>query len=189
MNKLKLNGFLLVLFTLVFSLNLLSQKGTIRGFIYNDKTGEVEILSKKRGTMTDFESKALIRSALDGYINAVFRVVKCYSSGSESGIRFESATSIQYLLDTLFALEKRPRPFWRYTEQELKQYPLKKLPWSVEQFLVDILDILTTGNVQLQQRMLGEIKVLLTKGGFGDVFDAWEGKDEWAINYMSNTEK
>ena len=43
MNRLKLNGFLLILFTLVFSLNLLAQKGSIRGFIYNDKTGEAEI--------------------------------------------------------------------------------------------------------------------------------------------------
>lgn len=43
MNRLKLNSILLVLFTLLLSANLLAQKGTVRGFIYNDKTGEAEI--------------------------------------------------------------------------------------------------------------------------------------------------
>ena len=43
MNRLKLNSFLLVLFTLALSVNLLAQKGMVRGFIYNDKTGEAEI--------------------------------------------------------------------------------------------------------------------------------------------------
>lgn len=43
MNILKLNKLLLVLFTLSFSFNLMAQKGIVRGFIYNDKTGEAEI--------------------------------------------------------------------------------------------------------------------------------------------------
>ncbi len=43
MNRLKLNSFLLVLFTLVLSVNMVAQKGMVRGFIYNDKTGEAEI--------------------------------------------------------------------------------------------------------------------------------------------------
>jgi len=43
MNRLKLNSFLLILFTFAFSVNLIAQKGIIRGFIYNDKTGEAEI--------------------------------------------------------------------------------------------------------------------------------------------------
>ena len=43
MNRIKTNKFLLVLFALAFSLNLVAQKGIVRGFIYNDKTGEAEI--------------------------------------------------------------------------------------------------------------------------------------------------
>ena len=150
-----------------------------------DANDRIVDLAERRGTMTDTEKKNVIRSSLDGYINAVFRVVKCDRSGSESGIRFESAASIPFLLDILFALENRPRPFWRYIEQELKQYPLKKLPWNVDQFIQDMLDILTTGNVKLQQRMLGEIKKVFTTEGFGKVFDDWEGKDEWILNYKS----
>ncbi len=43
MNRLKLNSILLILCTVVFSFNLVAQKGIVRGFIYNDKTGEAEI--------------------------------------------------------------------------------------------------------------------------------------------------
>ncbi|PCI95044.1 MAG: TonB-dependent receptor [Flavobacteriales bacterium] len=43
MNRLKLNGFLLIFFTLMLSVNTIAQKGIVRGFIYNDKTGEAEI--------------------------------------------------------------------------------------------------------------------------------------------------
>jgi len=43
MNRLKMNSFLLVMFTIALSFTAIAQKGQIRGFIYNDKTGEVEI--------------------------------------------------------------------------------------------------------------------------------------------------
>tara|TARA_B100000809_G_scaffold81873_1_gene80137 strand:+ start:6848 stop:9205 length:2358 start_codon:yes stop_codon:yes gene_type:complete len=43
MNRLKLNTILLILCTVVFSFNLIAQKGSVRGFIYNDKSGEAEI--------------------------------------------------------------------------------------------------------------------------------------------------
>ena len=43
MNRLKVNSFLLVIFTIILSFSAVAQKGQIRGFIYNDKTGEVEI--------------------------------------------------------------------------------------------------------------------------------------------------
>jgi hypothetical protein len=43
MNRKKLKGLLMLLFAMVLSLSSIAQKGTIRGFIYNDKTGEAEI--------------------------------------------------------------------------------------------------------------------------------------------------
>ena len=43
MNRLKVNSFLLVIFTIILSFSAIAQKGQIRGFIYNYKTGEVEI--------------------------------------------------------------------------------------------------------------------------------------------------
>jgi len=43
MNRLKINSLLTIVFMLFLSANLLAQKGIVRGFIYNDKTGEAEI--------------------------------------------------------------------------------------------------------------------------------------------------
>ncbi len=43
MVKLKIGRVLLILFVFILGVNVYSQKGTIRGFVYNDKTGEAEI--------------------------------------------------------------------------------------------------------------------------------------------------
>jgi hypothetical protein len=43
MKRIRINSFLLISFALFFSANLIAQKGTIRGFIYNEKSGEAEI--------------------------------------------------------------------------------------------------------------------------------------------------
>jgi len=43
MNRLKINSLLTIVFMLFLSANVLAQKGIMRGFIYNDKTGEAEI--------------------------------------------------------------------------------------------------------------------------------------------------
>jgi hypothetical protein len=43
MNKKIIKSLHLLLFAMVLSLTTLAQKGTVRGFIYNDKTGEAEI--------------------------------------------------------------------------------------------------------------------------------------------------
>jgi len=43
MDRLKINSLLLVFFGLLLSFNAVAQKGIVRGFIYNEKTGEAEI--------------------------------------------------------------------------------------------------------------------------------------------------
>lgn len=148
-----------------------------------DKTGEVQKLIDDKGSIPDDNRNDFIAQTLDAYINGVYRSVKCFRNHNETGARLEASTSILYLLDLVFALHNRPKPFYGYLERELKAYPLEKLPWSGEEFLEKLLTILSNADPETQQEILKTVEKLFRKEGFGRVFDNWEGKDKWTMTY------
>ena len=150
-----------------------------------DKTGEIQKLIDRKGIIPEKEKHEFIYEALDGYINHVFRSVKCFRNQNITGARIEASASIPYLLDVVFAVEGRLKPFYGYLEKELNSYPLEKLPWKNAEFIQKILLIISSANLITQQEMLKTVEVLLRKEGFGKVFDDYEGKDKWTINYRS----
>lgn len=153
--------------------------------VHVDKTGEIKKIVKEKGSIPEDKLHDFIVYSLDAYINGVYRSVKCHRNKNVTGARLEASTSIPYLLDLVFALHKRPKPFYGYLDRELTMYPLKKLPWSSTKFSKMILVILATGELKTQQTILKTIEKLFRKAGFNDTFDGWEGKDRWAMNYRS----
>ena len=115
-----------------------------------DKTGEVQKLIDDKGSIPDDNRNDFIAQTLDAYINGVYRSVKCFRNHNETGARLEASTSIPYLLDLVFSLHNRPKPFYGYLERELKAYPLEKLPWSGEEFLKKLLTILSNADPETQ---------------------------------------
>ena len=148
-----------------------------------DKTGEITQIVKEKGTIPSDKKNEFIDHVLDAYINHVFRSVKCLQRQNVLGAHFEAIGSIPYLLDAIFALHGRPKPYYGYLVQELKTYPLKKCPWEIDQFLEDILAILSKGDLPTQQKLLRDVEQLFRKEGYNQVFDAWEGQDRWAMSY------
>lgn len=148
-----------------------------------DKTGEVQKLIDDKGSIPDDNRNDFIAQTLDAYINGVYRSVKCFRNNNETGARLEASTSIPYLLDLVFALHNRPKPFYGYVERELKAYPLEKLPWSGEEFLKKLLTIFSNADPETQQEILKTVEKIFRKEGFGRVFDNWEGKDKWTMTY------
>lgn len=148
-----------------------------------DKTGEVQKIIDEKAIISKSVRHNFIAGVLDDYINWVFRSVKCFSNNNMFGARLEASASIPSLLDLVFALENRPKPFLGYLEKELKACPLKKLPWKTDEFLKKILLILSTADIKTQQEILQTMEKLLRKEGFGKVFDEWKGKDKWAMEY------
>jgi hypothetical protein len=148
------------------------------------KTGEIQKLIDGKGSIPKDKKRDFIVYNLDAYINAVFRSVKCFRNRNETGARLEASTSIPYLLDLVFGLHSRPKPFYGYLDRELKAYPLKKLPWSGKRFSKMIQNILVTADLKTQQKILKTIEKLFRSEGFGNVFDGWEGKDKWTMNYQ-----
>lgn len=147
-----------------------------------DKTNIQKIVNEK-GSIPKSKQRTFIAGSLDAYINGVFRSVKSLDRGDEIGALLEAVNSIPFLLDAVFALEARPRPFYRYLAKELKKYPLKKLSWSSEVFLKKIVKVITSGDLKVQQEILRETEKTFRKFGYGKVFNGWEGKDKWARDY------
>ncbi len=143
--------------------------------IFVDKNNIGKIVAEK-GSIPKGKQKSFISSSLDSYINSMFRSIKCLKNGNNTGVRLEAAKSIYPLLDAIFALELRPRPFDGYLEKELKKYPLKKFPWKKEEFIRKILFIQATADLKTQQEILKNVEKLFRKEGYNRVFDGW-GKD------------
>jgi len=149
-----------------------------------DKTGEIQKFVDEKGTVPSDKRDVFIRGALDGYINQVYRSIKCYRDGNVSASQFETAEEIPCLLSALFALEGRLKPYYKYLDWELTNYPLQKLPWEKNELIDILLKIAQSADITTQQATLKTVEQVFRKEGFGDVFDAWEGKVEWMERYV-----
>jgi hypothetical protein len=89
-------------------------------------------------------------------------------------VRLDAADSIRFLLELLFALDRRPRPYNKYLEWELARYPLPGWDTGI---LLDAADRISgTGDVPLQRRLFAHVEAAVRRAGHGAVLDAW-GKD------------
>jgi len=77
-------------------------------FSCENKIGRI---AAEKGSIPKDKQKSFINSSLDSYVNSLFRSLKCFKNGNMTGARLEAAKSIYPLLDAIFALELRPRPF------------------------------------------------------------------------------
>lgn len=149
-----------------------------------DKTGEIQKLIDEKGIVPVDQRDHYVRGQLDAYLNEFFRSVKALDKGNELGIRLHAARSIFNFLNALFALHGRMTPFYGYFEQEIERYPLEKFPWTTEQLRHVFLKILATGDLAAQQELAKTAEETFRREGFGKVFDDWEGKDRWAMEYV-----
>lgn len=148
-----------------------------------DKTGILPELIKEKGYIPKDKLNAFIDYWIDGYVNSVFRSVKCIRNKNRFGAHLEAANSILDLLTLVFALHGKHRPFLGYVGKELEKYPLDKLPWSSLEFMNKIEKILETSDLLTQQELLIGMEILCRSEGHGHVFDGWEGKDKWTMTF------
>jgi hypothetical protein len=112
-------------------------------------------------------------------LNEVYRSLKCFRDGQIAGARLEASESILPLLNTVFAIHGRLRPYYKYYEWELKNYPLNKLSISGAEFTKQILIVLESADIKVQQKLLMEIENITREEGYGDVWDSWGDKIDW----------
>ncbi|MGP4046124.1 hypothetical protein [Streptomyces sp. 2A115] len=111
---------------------------------------------------------------LDAYANSLYRSVKNDRDGQTLAAHLDAADSIRFLLELLFALNRRPRPYNKYLEWELDRYPLPD--WDTHMLLAAVERISATGDVPLQRRLFARVEAVARRDGHDAVLDAW-GED------------
>ena len=148
-----------------------------------DKTGEIQKIIDEKGVIPLNKREEFISTSLDGFINQVYRSVKCWRDGNQIASGLEAADGIPSLLQAIFGLEGRVKPFYKYLDWELTNYPLKKIPWSKDEFISIILKIVQTGDLSAQQTVLKSVEDIFRKEGFNQVFDSWEEMLPWMESF------
>ncbi|MGW0917125.1 hypothetical protein ACWD1Z_36300 [Streptomyces sp. NPDC002784] len=108
---------------------------------------------------------------LDAYANALYRSVKNHRDGQALAARLDAADSIRFLLELLFALDRRPRPYNKYLEWELARHPLPG--WNIDVLLRAVDRISATGDVARQRHLFALVETAAREAGHGAVLDAW----------------
>ncbi|MGI5142490.1 MULTISPECIES: hypothetical protein [unclassified Streptomyces] len=135
--------------------------------------GIAKILADKASLRAD-EGREDSRYWLDAYANSLYRSVKNHRDGHALAARLDAADAIRFLLELLFALDHRPRPYNKYLEWELARYPLPG--WDTDMLLRAADRITATGDVSLQRHLFTLVEAAARQAGHGEVLDAW-GED------------
>jgi hypothetical protein len=114
------------------------------------------------------------RNRLDAYANSLYRSLKNHRDGHALAARLDSADSIRFLLELLFVIYRRPRPYNKYLEWELARHPLPG--WDTDMLLRAVDHISATGDPSPQRHLFALVEAAAREAGHGEVLDAW-GED------------
>ncbi|MGD0059999.1 MAG: hypothetical protein ABSD58_11330 [Verrucomicrobiia bacterium] len=152
-----------------------------------DKTGQLQEIFDEKARIPESERHGYVRGHLDGYINEVFRSLKCLRDEQVSGWRIHAAQSVTLLCNVLFGMHGRVPPFAKYLEWELKTFPLPKLPMPPDELIESVLKVIETGSVPTQQNILAHVEAMARADGYGSVFDGWGQKLNWIRKFSPSS--
>lgn len=96
-----------------------------------DRTGgRLASALRRQATVTADEAESILieHDRLDGWLNYAYRALKNDRDGRTRERRLDAAESMPWLLDVIFTLEGRVRPYHKYLPWELRQHPLTHWP-------------------------------------------------------------
>ena len=126
--------------------------------------GGIAELVNRQATLSDEEATRHARTSLDAYINQLYRCVKSRRDGFADAALLDEMESLTWLLETVFALHGRLRPYNKYLRWELESYPLPD-PWNTA-LMPD-----RVGTASL--RLFPAVETLARRHGHADIFDEW----------------
>lgn len=99
-----------------------------------DRTGgRIAAAAVRQATLTHEEADGVLldHDRLDGWLNHAYRALKADRDGRPLERRLDAAESVPWLLDIVFALSGRVRPYNTYLPWELREHPLPDWPAQV----------------------------------------------------------
>ena len=112
-----------------------------------DRTGgDLPDALRRQATLTPVEVDAVLidHDRLDGWVNFAYRALKSDRDGRALESRLDANESVPWLLDVVFSLAGRVRPYNKYLPWELRTHPLEG--WSALE-LLDLIARTQTGDV------------------------------------------
>ena len=101
-----------------------------------DRTGgRLPAALVRQATVTNDEAESILveHDRLDGWLNYAYRALKNDRDGRALERRLDAAESMPWLLDVVFTLAGRVRPYHKYLPWELREHPLPD--WRAEDLL------------------------------------------------------
>lgn len=135
--------------------------------------GGITEMVRAKGRLAEDETFREAAGWLDAYANSLYRSVKNDRDGHRLGALLDAADSVRFLLEFLFALDRRPRPYNKYLEWELQRFPLPG--WDTAELLDAVGRIASTGDTSLQRRLFARVENVARGAGHGRVLDGWGG--------------
>ncbi|MFI6034822.1 hypothetical protein ACIBBD_11785 [Streptomyces sp. NPDC051315] len=136
--------------------------------------GEIGRILAAKARLTADEAFRAAAGWLDAYANSLYRSVKNARDGEALAARLDAADSLGSLLEFLFALDRRPRPYNKYLRWELAHHPLPG--WDAGALLDAADEIATTAGVCAQRALFARVEAAARAAGHGGVLDDW-GED------------
>lgn len=153
----------------------------------DDTGGRIAAAVRRLAIVDASEQRAILvdHDRLDGWVNFAYRSLKSERDGRTLEARLDAAESLPWLLDVVFTLAGRVRPYNKYLPWELREHPLAVPEWSAEALLPEVEGILT-GDPAALRRVFAvvdrEARAWDAAHGTtvcGDILDSWG--DELAI--------
>ncbi|WP_199881263.1 hypothetical protein [Streptomyces sp. CB03911] len=136
--------------------------------------GEVTRIVAAMGRLGAEEAFRSGAALLDAYANSLYRSVKNHRDGNPLAGHLDAAAGVGFLLELLFTLDRRPRPYNKYLAWELDRFPLPG--WESAALLDTVARITATGEVAPQQQLFAQVEAAARAAGHAAVLDAW-GED------------
>jgi predicted nucleotidyltransferase len=124
-------------------------------------------------------ARSVAAERLDDYVNSYFRSAKSHRLGLALEAQLDAAESIPPLLDFLFAVHGRVRPFNKHLRAEVERRPLDGELWAADALLRRLEAILATGDLAQQQGLFRDVEELARARGLDAVVDGWEPDVAW----------
>ena len=106
----------------------------------DESGGRVTEAVRRQASVDDEEQRWVLvdQDRLDGYVNFAYRALKSHRDGRLLEARLDATESLPWLLDVVFALAGRLRPYNKYLPWELREHPLAVPEWSARAFVPEL---------------------------------------------------
>ncbi len=136
--------------------------------------GEIAAVVESKRVLPASTAPGAATAALDAYINSTYRSLKAHRLGESIGAHLDAADATNHLLDALFALRGRVRPWSKYLRWELESEPIRsEAQWHADALLDRLSGLLRDPLPTTQQELFRDVEALARDEGQGEIVDSW----------------